>query len=105
MADEHPLEQLLRDAKGREDAKAAALVAQERTAIDLQEKISSEWMRTKNDLIAEIGRANAILEKHNLSERYTLRDLADPAAGNIARCNLSLAYPSKPARAEYDVAV
>ena len=105
MADEHPLEQLLRDAKKRDDAKAADLLAERRKATDLQEKVGLEWLRAKSELVDEIGRANAILEKHDLSERYTLRDLPEPGTGNVARCNLSLAYPSKPARAEYDVAV
>ena len=35
MADEHPLEQLLRDAKQKDDAKAVALAAERREALDL----------------------------------------------------------------------
>lgn len=38
MADEHPLERLLRDAKEKDDLKAAVLVAEQRKALDLQEK-------------------------------------------------------------------
>jgi hypothetical protein len=105
MADEHPLEKLLRDAKKRDDAKAADLVVERRKTLELQEKIRLEWERTKGELVDEIVCANAILERQNRSERYTLRDIAEPGTGNVARCNLSLAYPSKPARAEYDVAV
>jgi len=103
MADEHPLEQLLRDAKERDDVKAAALIAEQRKAFDLQEQVRSQWVRTKAGLLEEIGRANAVLEKHNLPERFALRDLPEAGAGNIARCNLALAYPSKSARAEYDL--
>jgi hypothetical protein len=105
MADEHPLEQLLRDAKERDDVKAAALIAEQRQAFDLQEQVRSQWVRTKAGLLEEIGRANAVLEKHNLPERFALRDLPEAGAGNIARCNLALAYPSKSARAEYDLTV
>jgi hypothetical protein len=105
MADEHPLEKLLRDAKERDDARAADLVAERRKAHEFQEKVRLEWERTKGELVDEIGCVNAILERHNLLERYTLRDIAEPGTGNVARCNLSLAYPSKPARAEYDVVV
>jgi hypothetical protein len=105
MADEHPLEKLLRDAKERDDAKAADLAVEQRKAYELQEKVRLEWERTKGELVDEIGCANAILERHSLFERYTLRDIAEPGTGNVARYNLSLAYPSKPARAEYDVAV
>jgi hypothetical protein len=104
MPDEHPLEKLLRDAKERDDAKAADLAVERRKAHELQEKVRLEWERTKGELVDEIGCANAILERHSLSERYTLRD-SEPGTGNVARCNLSLAYPSKPVRAEYDVAV
>jgi hypothetical protein len=105
MTDQHPLEQLLRDAKQREDALAAAAMAQLRAADHLQEQVRSEWLRTKGELNSEIALANAVLENHDLSERYTLRDVPDAGTGNVARCNLGLAYPSKPARAEYDVVV
>ena len=105
MADEHPLEQLLRDAKEKDDVKAAALIAEQRKALDLQDKVRSQWVRTKAGLIEEIGRANAVLEKHSLPERFTLRELPESGTGNIARCNLALAYPSKSARAEYDLSV
>jgi hypothetical protein len=105
MADEHPLEKLLRETKERDDAKAADLAVERRNAYELQEKIRVEWERSKGELVDEISCANAILEKHNLSERYTLRDIPEPGTGNLARCNLSLTYPSKAPRAEYDVAV
>jgi hypothetical protein len=105
MADEHPLERLLRDAKEKDDLKAAALVAEQRKAHDLQDKVRLQWIRAKADLAEEVGRANAVLEKHSLPERFTFRELPEPGSGNIARCNLALAYPSKPARAEYDLTV
>jgi hypothetical protein len=105
MPDEHPLEQLLRDVKKLDDAKADALIVQQRAALDLQKRVGLEWVRAKAELVDEIDRANAILEKHGFPERYTLRDVSDQGAGNIARCNLSLGYPSKAARAEYDVGV
>jgi len=105
MADEHPLEQLLRDAKERDDVKAAALIAEQRQAFDLQEQVRSQWVRTKTGLLEEIGRANAVLERHSLPERFALRDLPEAGAGNIARCNLALAYSSKSALAEYDLTV
>jgi hypothetical protein len=105
MADEHPLEQLLRDAKQKDDAKAVALAAEQREALDLQDKVRSQWGRTKVGLGEEIERANAILEKHNLPERYALRELSETGPANIARCNLALAYPSKSPRPEYDLTV
>lgn len=105
MADEHPLERLLRDAKARDDLKAAVLVAERRKALDLQDKVRLQWMKTKAALIEEIGRANAVLERHSLPERFTFRDLPEAGAGNVARCNLALAYPSKPPRGEYDMTV
>ena len=99
MADEHPLERLLRDSKEKDDLKAAALVAEQRKALDLQDKVRLQWVRTKAELVEEIGRANAVLEKHSLPERFTLRELPEPGSGNIARCNLALAYPAEvPAR-------
>lgn len=107
MADEHPLEQLLRDAKEKDDINAAALLAEQRKSIDLHDKVRLQWPRTQADLMEEIKRANAVLEKHNLHDRYTYRDLPESGAGNIARGNLSLAYPS-PSRApryEYDLTV
>ena len=64
MADEHPLERLLRDVKEKDDLKAAVLVAEQRKAFDLQDKVRPQWVRTKADLIEEIGRANAVLERH-----------------------------------------
>ena len=91
MADEHPLEQLLRDAKQKDDAKAVALATEQREALDLQDKARSQWGRTKVGLDEEIQRANAILEKHNLPERYALRELSETGPANIARCNLALA--------------
>jgi hypothetical protein len=105
MADEHPLERLLRDAKEKDDVKAAAMIAEQRKALDLQEQARSQWVRTKAVLLEEIGRANAVLEKHSLPERFMLRDLPEAGTGNIARCNLALAYPAKSARAEYDLTV
>lgn len=105
MADEHPLERLLRDVREKDDLKAAALVAEQRKALDLQDKVRLQWVRTRAALIEEIGRANAVLEKHHLPERFALRELPEPGAGNIARCNLALAYPSKSPRAEYDLTV
>ena len=105
MADEHPLEQLLRDAKKKDDLKAAALVAEERKALDLQDKVRLRWDRTKADLVEEIERANAVIEKHNLRERYAFRELSEPGTGNIARGNLALAYSPKAPRAEYDLTV
>jgi hypothetical protein len=105
MAHEHPLEKLLREAKERDDTKAADLAAERRITLELQQKIRLEWERAKTELVDEISCVNTILESHHLSERYTLRDIAEPGTGNVARCNLSLAYHSKPARAEYDVTV
>src|SRR3977135_3983691 len=105
MADEHPLERLLRDVKEKDDLKAAVLVAEQRKALDLQDKVRLQWVRTRAALVEEIGRANAVLEKHSLPERFTFRELPEAGAGNIARCNLALAYPSKSPRAEYDLTV
>jgi hypothetical protein len=105
MADEHPLERLLRDVKERDDLKAATLVAEQRKALDLQDKVRLQWVRTKAELVEEIGRANAVLERHGLPERFTFRELPEAGAGNIARSNLALAYPSKSPRAEYDLTV
>ena len=105
MADEHPLERLLREAKQKDDLKAAALVAEQRKSLDLQEKVRLQWVRTKALLIAEIARANEVLERYHLTERFTYRELPEPGSGNIARCNLGLAYPAKPPRAEYDLTV
>jgi len=105
MADEHPLERLLREAKEKDDLKVAALVAEQRKALDLQDRVRLQWVRAKAELVEEIGRANAVLEKHGLPERFTLRDLPEAGTGNIARSNLALAYPSKSARAEYDLTV
>jgi hypothetical protein len=105
MADEHPLERLLRDAKEMDDRKAAVLVAEQRRVLDLQEKVRLQWVRAKALLMAEIARANEVLERHNLPERFTCRELPEPGSGNIARCNLALAYPAKSPRAEYDLTV
>jgi hypothetical protein len=105
MADEHPLEQLLRDAKEKDDARIAAQAAELRNALALHEKARAQWVQIKADLVQEIGRANAILEKHHLLERFTIRELPDAGANSIARCNLALAYPTKAARAEYDLTV
>src|SRR4029079_19443295 len=105
MADEHPLERLLRDAKEKDDLKSAVLVAERRKAFDLQEKVRLQWARTKALLMVEIARANEVLDRHSLPERFTYRELPEPGAGNIARCNLGLAYPAKSPRAEYDLTV
>ena len=105
MADEHPLERLLRDAKEKDDIEAAVLVAEQRKALDLQEKVRLQWVRTKALLMAEIARANEVLEKHNLTERFIYRELPEPGSANIARCNLALGYPGKSPRAEYDLTV
>jgi hypothetical protein len=105
MAHEHPLEQLLRVAKEKEDIKAAALIAEQREASDLQDKVRLQWGLTKAGLGEEIERANAVLEKHNLPERYVLRDIPEMGSANIARCNLALAYSSKSSRPEYDLTV
>ena len=61
-----------RDAKKRDDVKAAVLMAEQRKAFDLQEKVRSQWVRTKAGLLEEIGRANEVLERHNLPERFAL---------------------------------
>jgi hypothetical protein len=105
MDDEHPLERLLREAKKKDDLKAAAAVAEQRKASDLRDKVRLQWEQTKAGLIEEITRANAILQRHDRSERYTLRDLSESGTDNIARCNLALAYPSKSPRSEYDLTV
>jgi hypothetical protein len=105
MDDEHPLEQLLREAKKMDDLKAAAAAAEQRKASDLRDKVRLQWEQTKVGLIEEIARANAVLERHGLSEHYTLRDLSESGTDHIARCNLALAYPSKSPRSEYDLSV
>jgi hypothetical protein len=105
MDDEHPLEQLLREAKKKDDLKAAAVVAEQRKASDLRDKVRLQWEQTKAGLIEEIARANAVLQRHGLSEQYTLRDLSESGTENIARCNLALAYPTKSPRSEYDLTV
>ena len=105
MADEHPLEQLLRDAKEKDDLNAAVLVAEQRKTLDVQDQLRLKWLQSRASLVEEIVRANAVLEKHNLRERYALRELPESGAGNIARGNLTLAYPSKSPRAEYDLTV
>jgi hypothetical protein len=105
MEDEHPLERLLREAKRKEDLKAAAADAEQRKASNLRDKVRLQWEQTKAGLIEEITRANAILQRHDLSEHYILRDLSESGTDNIARCNLALAYPSKSPRSEYDLTV
>lgn len=75
MVDEHPLEQLLRDAKAEDDLKASAQAAEQREADDLQDRVRSQWLRTRSELTEEIERANAVLEKHNLRERYAFREV------------------------------
>jgi hypothetical protein len=105
MDDEHPLEQLLREAKRMDDLKAAAAAAEQRKASDLRDKVSLQWEQTKAGLIEEIARANAVLERHGLAEHYILRDLSESGTDHIARCNLALAYPSKSPRSEYDLSV
>lgn len=64
-----------------------------------------QWERTKALLMAEIARANEVLERHSLQERFTYRELPEPGPANIARCNLVLAYAGKSPRAEYDLTV
>jgi hypothetical protein len=105
MADEHPLERLLRDAREKDETKSAAVAAEQRRAHDLQDQVRLQWARTKAGLVEEIGRANSVLEKHSLPERYMFRELPESGAGNIARCQLTLAYPAKSPRAEYDLSV
>lgn len=105
MDDEHPLERLLREAKEKDDLKAAAVVAEQRKASDLRDKVRLQWEQTKAGLIEEVARANAILQRHDRSEHYTLRDLSESGTDNIARCNLALGYPSKSPRSEYDLTV
>ena len=107
MSDEHPLEQLLRDAKDKDDLNAAAQGAELRKTLELQEKVLAQWAQSKASLIDEIERANAVLAKHALRERYAFRELPDSGPGNISRGNLALGYapPSKSARAEYDLTV
>jgi hypothetical protein len=105
MAAEHPLEHLLREAKKNDDVKAAALLARQRNQQDLEQRVRLDWERTKVALVEELGRANAVLEKHGLLERYAFREQAEAGPGNVARCNLALAYPAKPPRAEYDLSV
>ena len=105
MSDEHPLEQLLRDAKDKDDLNAAAQGAELRKTFELQERVQAQWVQSKASLIDEIERANAVLAKHALRERYAFRELPDSGPGNISRGNLALGYapPSKSARAEYDL--
>jgi hypothetical protein len=105
MADEHPLERLLRDAKQKDEVKAAALLEEQRKALALQDKVRQQWQLTKAKLLQEIERANEILEKHGLLERFACRELPEAGSGNVARCNLALAYSSKSTRAEYDITV
>ena len=107
MSDEHPLEQLLRDAKDKDDLNAAAQGAELRKTFELQERVQARWVQSKASLIDEIERANAVLAKHALRERYAFRELPDSGPGNISRGNLALGYapPSKSPRAEYDVTV
>ena len=107
MSDEHPLEQLLRDAKDKDDLNAAAQGAELRKTLELQEKVQAQWAQSKASLIDEIERANAVLAQHALRERYAFRELPDPGPGNISRGNLTLGYapPSKSPRAEYDLTV
>jgi hypothetical protein len=63
MADEHPLEQLLRDTKEKDDLNAAARVAEQLKTLDLQDQVRLEWEQTRARLVEEIERANAVLEK------------------------------------------
>lgn len=107
MTDQHPLEQLLRDAKENDDMTAAARVEEQRKTLDLQEKVRLQWLQTKASLTNEIERANAVLEKHNVRERYSYRETPESGTGNVSRGNLALAYPapSKSTRAEYDMTV
>jgi rubrerythrin len=103
MTHEHPLERLLRDTKEKDDLAAAAWAEEQRKALALREQVSQQWGRTKADLLREIDRANSVLEKYGLRERFGYREQTEPGPGHVARCNLALAYPSKAARAEYDI--
>lgn len=84
---------------------AGRAVAEQRKAHDLQDRVRSQWPRTRGELIEEIERANAVLEKHNLRERCAFREVPEAGSGNVARGNLTLAYATKPQRAEYDMTV
>lgn len=105
MTEEHPLELILRDAKLLADGKAAALAAKKNSADELETRVRETWAESKAQLANEITRANAVLDRHLLPERYTLRDIADVGAGIVERCNLALGMPTKPPRAEYDLSV
>ena len=107
MTDVHPLEQLLRNAKEKDDLNAAAVLAEQTNKIALQDKVRLQWGRTKANLVDEIERANAVLEKHNLRERYAFRELPESGGINIARGSLALSYPSpsRSPRSEYDLTV
>jgi hypothetical protein len=105
MTQEHPLERLLRETREKDDLAAAARAEEQRKALALQEQVSQRWARTKTELLREIDRANSILEKYGLRERFGYREQTEPGPGHVARCNLTLAYPSKAARAEYDISV
>jgi hypothetical protein len=89
----------------KDEVKAAALLEERRKALALQDKVRYQWQVAKAKLPQEIERANEILEKHGLLERFACRELPEAGSGNVARCNLALAYSSKPARAEYDITV
>jgi hypothetical protein len=105
MTQEHPLERLLRETKEKDDLAAAARAEEQRKALALQEQVSQRWARTKTELLREIDRANGVLEKYDRRERFGYREQTDPGSDYVARCNLALAYPSKAARAEYDISV
>ena len=105
MADEHPLERLLRDVKEKDDLKAADYGGRATQSARSARKVRLQWVRTKAQLIEEIGRANAVLERHWPARALHVPRAAGAGSGNIARCNLALAYPAKSPRAEYDLTV
>ena len=83
MSDQHPLEQLLRDAKDKDDLNAAAKGAELRKAPELQERVQAQWVQSKASLIDEVERANAVLAKHALRERYAFRELPDSGLATL----------------------
>lgn len=87
------------------DGKAAALAAKQNDAAELEAKVREAWAECKAKLATEITRANAVLERHAVAERYAMREIVDAGAGVVERCNLALGMPGKPPRAEYDLSV
>jgi len=78
MTHEHPLERLLRDTKEKDDLAAAAWAEEQRKALALREQVSQQWGRTKADLLREIDRANSVLEKYGLRERFGTASKRNP---------------------------